>query len=72
MKPQFIEFETLIRHGKTGGSGRVRVMSIGLRVKRVAGQKQIILSSLKMGSSQSSCKSGQVDLTRIFHMIFFF
>ena len=25
------------RHGKTGGSGRVQVGSIGLRVKRVAG-----------------------------------
>ena len=41
-------------------SGRVRVRSIGLRVKRVTGQKRVILSGLKMGSSQSGCVLGRV------------
>ena len=48
------------RHGKTGGSGRVRVGSIGLPVKRVTGQKWVILSGLKTGSGQSGCGSGRV------------
>ena len=37
-----------------------RVGSIGLQVKQVAGQKQVILSGLKMVSNQSGCKSGRV------------
>ena len=36
------------------------------------GQKQVILSGVKTSSSQSDCESGQVGLTHIFHMIFFF
>ena len=36
--------------------------SIGLRVKRVTGQKQIILSRLKMCLGQSGCRLGRVDL----------
>ena len=47
-----------------------RVDSIGLRIKRVAGKKRVILSELKMSSSQSGCRSGQV--VPYFHMIFFF
>ena len=34
--------------------------------------KRVILRGLKMGSGQSGCGSGQVKLTRIFHIIFFF
>ena len=30
----------VVRHGKTGGSGRVRVESIGLQVKWVVGQNE--------------------------------
>ena len=46
-----------LRHGKAGGSGRVRVRigSIGLWVKRV------ILSGLKSGSGQSGYMLGRVD-----------
>ena len=42
--------------------GQVRVESIGLKVKRVVGQKRVILSELKTGSSQLGCESGQVGL----------
>ena len=58
------------RHGKTGGSCRVWVGSIGLQVKRVTGKKLVILSGLKMSSGQ--LVAGQVKLTRIFHMNFFY
>ena len=51
--------DKLIRHGKTGGSGRV------------IGKKRVILSGLKTGSGQSGCRSGWVGLSRIFHMKFF-
>ena len=43
------------RHGKTSGSGRVRVVSIGSRVKWVTGKKRVILRGLKTG-----CGSGRV------------
>ena len=48
-----------------------RVRSIRLQVKQVAGQKQVILSGLKMGSNQSGCKLGRVGSDRIFRMNFF-
>ena len=48
-----------------------RVGSIGLQVKQVAGQKQVILSGLKMGSNQSGCRSGRVGSSHIFRMNFF-
>ena len=38
-----------------------RVGSIGLQVKQVAGQKQVILSGLKTGLSQLGCGSGWID-----------
>ena len=47
-----------------------RVGSIGLQVKQVTGQKRVILSGLKMGSSQSDCRSGRVEL--YFSREFFF
>ena len=47
------------------GSGWV-TSQMGCRPKRV------ILSGLKTGSGQSGCGSGQVELTRIFHINFFF
>ena len=59
-----------VRHGKTGRSCRVWIGSIGLRVKRVTCQKLVILSGLKMSSSQ--LVAGQVKLTHIFHMNFLF
>ena len=52
----------------TKWSGRVDL--IGLRIKRVAGKKRVILSELKMSSGQSGCRSDQV--VPYFHMIFFF
>ena len=58
------------RHGKMGTSGRVGLgwvtSQMGCRSKR------IILSGLKTGSGQSGCGSDQVELTRIFHINFFF
>ena len=50
------------RHGKSVGSGRL----IGLRVKTGHFKR------VKKGSSQSGCGSGRVELTRIFHMNFFY
>ena len=38
-----------------------QVGSIGLRVKRVAGQKWVILIGLKRGSDQSGCGLSRVD-----------
>ena len=46
------------------------VGSIGLQVKQVTGQKRVILSGLKMDSSQSGCRSGRVEL--YFSREFFF
>ena len=55
----------LVRHGKMGGSGQVRIRSIGLQVKLV------ILSGLKRGSGRLGCGLGRVDLY-FSHNFFFF
>ena len=48
-----------------------RVGSNGSQVKRVTGQKRVILSGLKSGSGQSGCGSGRVD-PYFSHEIFYF
>ena len=62
----------MIRRGKTGGSGRVRVGfgQSGLRVNRVAIQNRSFLNELiKLQVNQVA---GRVKLTRIFQKSFFF
>ena len=53
-------------------AGRVQVGSIGLWVKQVTGQKQVILSGLKMGSGQLGCGSGWVDSYFLHEFIYLF
>ena len=64
------------RHGKTGGSSRVRVGSIGSRVKTGHGSKRVIFKWVNRVTGQTgrglSRVTSQVELTRIFQKFFFF
>ena len=64
------------RHGKTGGSGRVRVGSIGSLVKIGHWSKRIIFKRVNWVAGQTgrglSRVASRVKLTRIFQTIFFF
>ena len=64
------------RHGKTGGSSRVRVGSIGSRVKTGHGSKRVIFKWVNRVTGQTgrglSRVTSQVELTRIFQNFFFF
>ena len=66
----------LHRHGKTGGSGRVRVGSIGSRVKTGHGSKRVIFKQVNRVAGQTghglSRVASRVKLTRIFQNFFFF
>ena len=64
------------RHGKTGGSGRVRVGSIRSLVKIGHWSKRIIFKRVNWVAGQTgrglSRVASRVKLTRIFQTIFFF
>ena len=64
------------RHGKTGGSGQVRVGSIGSRVKTGHGSKRVIFKLVNRVAGQTgrglSRVASRVELTRIFQFFFFF
>ena len=60
------------RHGKTGGSGRVRVGSIGSRVKTGYGSKRVIFKRVNWVAGQMGRGLSRVELTRIFQNFFFF
>ena len=60
------------RHGKTGGSSRVRVGSIESRVKTGHGSKRVIFKWVNRVTSQTGRGLSWVELTRIFQFFFFF
>ena len=62
---------TFARHGKTVGSGRVRVGSIGSRVKTGYGSKRVIFKRVNWVASQTGRRLSRVELTRIFKIFFF-
>ena len=49
------------RHGKTGGSGRIRVGSNGLRVKTGHGSKRVIFKRVNRVTGQTGCGSNGSD-----------
>ena len=68
--------DQISRHGKTGGSGRVWVGSIGSRVKTGHGSKRVIFKLVNRVAGQTgrglSRVTSRVKLTRIFQKFFFF
>ena len=67
--------QVFLRHGKTGGSGRVRVGSIGSRVKTGHGSKHVIFKRVNRVTGHGLSRvASRVKLTCIFQKqkIFFF
>ena len=65
----------ILRHGKTGKSGRVRVGSIGSWVKTGYESKRVIFKRVNRVAGQTghglSRVASRVELTRIFQNFFF-
>ena len=64
----------LSRRGKTGGSGRVRVGSIGSAGQTGHGSKRVIFKRVNRVTGQSDFGSGRVDpyFSNFFFFFFFF
>ena len=60
------------RRGKTGGSDRVRVGSIGFVGQKGHGSKRVIFKRVNRVAGQTDQIASRVELTRIFQTIFFF